>query len=85
MTLVFAAVLGALIGWLANQFGQEQGFGLLVDIIVGVGGALMAGVLFPVLEAAISWRGGMLGELALAVIGAVFLLFIVRAIKQMVR
>jgi uncharacterized membrane protein YeaQ/YmgE (transglycosylase-associated protein family) len=85
MTLVFAAALGALVGSLASRFGQEQGFGLSVDIVVGVAGALMAGVLFPVLEAAISWRGGMLGELALAVIGAVFLLFIVRAIKQMVR
>jgi uncharacterized membrane protein YeaQ/YmgE (transglycosylase-associated protein family) len=84
MTLFFAAVLGALVGWLASRLGQEPGFGFLVDIVVGIAGALMAGFLFPLLEAAISWRGGMLGELALAVIGAAFLLLIVRAIKQMI-
>jgi uncharacterized membrane protein YeaQ/YmgE (transglycosylase-associated protein family) len=85
MTLLFAAALGALVGWLASRLGQEPGFGLLVDIVVGISGALTAGLLFPVFEAAISWRGGMLGELALAVVGSAFLLVIVRAIKQMVK
>ncbi len=85
MTLLITAALGALVGSLASRLSHEPGFGLLVDIVVGIAGALMAGLMFPLLEAAISWRGGMLGELVLAVIGAVFLLLIVRVVKHVVK
>jgi uncharacterized membrane protein YeaQ/YmgE (transglycosylase-associated protein family) len=84
MTLVIAAFLGALAGLLASRLGREPGFGVLIDIFVGATGATLAGLLFPVLAAAISYKGGMLGELVLAIIGAVFLLLVVRAMKQIV-
>lgn len=61
---------------------QGTGFGLVGDIVIGILGALIAGVLFPKLGVAFTLGGGLLGAIILAFIGAVILLVIVRVIKQ---
>ena len=38
-------VIGAIAGWLAGQVVKGGGFGLLVDIIVGIVGAVIGGFL----------------------------------------
>ena len=61
---------------------QGTGFGLVGDIVIGILGALIVGVLFPKLGIAFTLGGGLLGAIILAFIGAVILLVIVRVIKQ---
>ena len=61
---------------------QGTGFGLVGDIVIGILGALIVGVLFPKLGVAFTLGGGLLGAIILAFIGAVILLVIVRVIKQ---
>lgn len=73
-------VIGAVAGWLAGVLVKGGGFGLIVDIVVGIVGAFIGGWLSGVLG--ISLGGGLIGSLITAVIGAVILLFIIRLIKR---
>ncbi|WP_295497277.1 GlsB/YeaQ/YmgE family stress response membrane protein [uncultured Ralstonia sp.] len=73
-------VIGAVAGWLAGMLVKGGGFGLIVDIIVGIVGAFIGGWLAGVLH--ISLGGGWIGSIITAVIGAVILLFVIRLIKR---
>lgn len=73
-------IIGAVAGWLAGKIVDGGGFGLIVDIIVGIVGAFIGGWLAGALE--ISIGGGLISSIIVAVIGAVVLLFALRLIKR---
>jgi uncharacterized membrane protein YeaQ/YmgE (transglycosylase-associated protein family) len=73
-------IIGAIAGWLAGVLVKGGGFGLIVDIIVGIVGAFIGGWLAGVLH--ISLGGGWIGSILTALIGAVILLFIIRLIRR---
>ncbi|GLQ45752.1 hypothetical protein GCM10007862_08030 [Dyella lipolytica] len=73
-------IIGAIAGWLAGKLVKGGGFGLLVDILVGIAGAFIGGWLSGVLG--ISLGAGWIASIITATIGAVILLFIVRLIKR---
>jgi len=74
-------VIGAIAGWLAGKVVEGAGFGLIIDIIVGIVGAFIGGWLAGVLRVDIG--GGFIGSIVVAVIGAVILLFGLRLLKRM--
>ena len=78
--LIAWLIIGAVAGWLAGMLVKGGGFGLIVDIIVGIVGAFIGGWLAGVLH--ISLGGGWIGSIITAVIGAVILLFVIRLIKR---
>ncbi|WP_019448695.1 GlsB/YeaQ/YmgE family stress response membrane protein [Cupriavidus sp. BIS7] len=78
--LIAWIVIGAIAGWLAGVVVKGGGFGLLVDIIVGIAGAFIGGWLAGVLG--ISTGGGWIASIITALIGAVILLFVIRLIKR---
>ncbi len=73
-------IIGAIAGWLAGMLVKGGGFGLIVDIIVGIVGAFIGGWLAGVLG--ITLGGGWIGSIITAVIGAVILLFIIRLVRR---
>ncbi|WP_354534798.1 GlsB/YeaQ/YmgE family stress response membrane protein [Ralstonia sp. 1138] len=78
--LIAWVVIGTIAGWLAGVLMSGGGFGLLVDIVVGIVGAFIGGWLSGVLH--ISLGAGWIGSIATALIGAVILLFVIRLIKR---
>lgn len=73
-------ITGLIAGWLAGQVLKGGGYGVLVDIILGLLGGLLGGWLFGVLGI---WHGGgMIGSIIVAFVGAVILVAITRAIKR---
>ena len=80
--IILWLIIGAVAGWLAGKIVEGAGFGLIVDIIVGVVGAFIGGWLAGVLG--IDIGGGLIGSLIVAVVGAVILLFALRLIKRAV-
>jgi uncharacterized membrane protein YeaQ/YmgE (transglycosylase-associated protein family) len=78
--LIAWLVIGAIAGWLAGVLVKGGGFGLIVDIIVGIVGAFIGGWLSGVTGIALGH--GWIGSIITAVIGAVVLLFIIRLIKR---
>ncbi|PUA20250.1 GlsB/YeaQ/YmgE family stress response membrane protein [Glaciimonas sp. PCH181] len=73
-------IIGAIAGWLAGVLVKGGGFGVLVDIIVGIVGAFIGGWLASVLRIGVS--GGMIASIVVATLGAVVLLVILRLVKR---
>lgn len=80
VSLLIWLAIGAIAGWLAGQIMKGGGFGLVGDIVVGIVGAALAGIVLPKLGIYIG--GGLLGTIINAVIGACLLIFILRLIKR---
>lgn len=72
-------IIGALAGWLAGLFVKGAGFGLLVDIVVGIAGAFVGGWLVGF--AGLGSNMGFFGSLVTATLGAVILLVLLRTFK----
>src|SRR5271157_4549679 len=73
-------VVGLIAGWLAGQVMKGGGYGIVVDIILGILGGLLGGWIFGMLGI---WQGrGMIGSIIVAFIGAVILVWITRLIKK---
>jgi uncharacterized membrane protein YeaQ/YmgE (transglycosylase-associated protein family) len=73
-------IVGLIAGWLAGQMMKGGGYGVLVDIILGLLGGLLGGWLFG--QLGIWSGGGMVGSIIVAFIGAVILVGITRLIKR---
>ena len=73
-------IIGVVAGWLAGKIVEGAGFGLIVDIIVGIVGAFIGGWLAGVLG--INIGGGLISSIIVAVIGAVVLLVVLGLIKR---
>lgn len=77
--IVFLAV-GAIAGWLAGFImKKKRGFGLPVNIIIGIIGAVIGRYVFDFLDISIR---GFVGSVVSATAGAVILLFVVKLIKK---
>jgi uncharacterized membrane protein YeaQ/YmgE (transglycosylase-associated protein family) len=71
-------LVGLIAGWLAGQFMRGGGFGLVGDIVMGVVGAFVGGLLFSFLLPGSTV--GLLGSVVVAFIGAVVLILAIRAL-----
>jgi uncharacterized membrane protein YeaQ/YmgE (transglycosylase-associated protein family) len=76
--IIVMLLVGAIAGWLAGTLFRGAGFGLLGNIIVGLIGAVIAGLLLP----GVLQFGGLAGQIISAAIGAVILLFIVSLLNR---
>jgi len=72
-------LIGFAAGWLAGQWMRSSSFGAVGDL-VGVVGALISGFLFRGLR--VSVRGGLLGSLIVATIGAIVVLYLLRLVER---
>jgi uncharacterized membrane protein YeaQ/YmgE (transglycosylase-associated protein family) len=73
-------VTGLIAGWLAGKVMKGGGYGVLVDIILGLLGGLLGGWLFGIIGI---WPGGgMIGAIIVAFVGAVILVWLTRLIKK---
>lgn len=79
MYLLWEIIIGIVAGFLAGQIVKGSGMGVLLDLVVGIVGALIGGWIFGLLGLA---AYGLLGQLVMSTIGAIVLLLIVRAIKR---
>ena len=79
MDLIIMIVLGGLAGWLASVLFKGSGSGLIVNIIVGIIGSVIGGWVLGFLGLA---SQSAFGSFITAVVGAIILLAIVRAIRS---
>jgi uncharacterized membrane protein YeaQ/YmgE (transglycosylase-associated protein family) len=82
--LLWLIVIGALAGWIAGLLVRGRGFGLGVDIIVGILGSILGGwLLFDVLGLyGMAALGGLVARLIAAIIGALLLIVIIKALRK---
>ena len=79
-TILLWAVIGLISGWLASAV-VGGGYGLIGDIVVGVVGAFLGGLLFRQLGVGVPF-GGLAGTIFVAFIGAIVLLLILRLFNR---
>ena len=79
MHIFWFLLIGLAAWWLAGQIMKGGGFGLIGDLVVGVIGALLGGILFDLfgLHAI-----GLLGNLVMATVGAIVLIALLRVGKR---
>ncbi|MGB5277466.1 MAG: GlsB/YeaQ/YmgE family stress response membrane protein [Gammaproteobacteria bacterium] len=78
-SIIMVLVIGALAGWLAGKIMKGEGFGVAVNIVVGIIGAVIGGFLFSLLGVS---AGGFIGSLITATVGAVALLFLIGLVHK---
>ena len=78
--LLYWIIVGLIAGFLAGKVMKGGGYGLLMDIILGMLGAIVGGWLFGMLG--ISAGGGLIGGILVAFIGAVILIWLTRVLKK---
>jgi len=78
--ILIVVLLGAIAGWLAGLIVKGGGFGLIVNIILGIGGAFVGKFLFA--QLGISIGSGLIPTMVSAVAGAVVLVVIVSLLRK---
>jgi uncharacterized membrane protein YeaQ/YmgE (transglycosylase-associated protein family) len=77
-------LVGLVSGWLASQVVRGSGSGVLTDIVVGIAGAFIGGMIFR----AEGWHapfGGYAGLIFVAFCGAALLLLVMKMIMNIAR
>lgn len=77
--LIVMIILGAVIGWVASSLMGTRG-GLVINIVVGIVGALLAGFLFG--KATLTSPSFEITSLLWSLLGAVILLAIFRVLRR---
>ena len=72
-------VIGIIAGWLTGKLMRGAGYGVLMDLILGLVGAVIGGWIFGLLGI-LSY--GFFGSLAAATVGAVVLVAIARLFRR---
>jgi len=79
MGFIWFILIGIAAGFLAGQIMKGKGFGLWINLLVGIVGGFLGGWVFGLLGLASS---GIIGSLICATVGAVLLLFILSLLKK---
>ena len=81
MSIIAWIVLGLLAGFIASQIVNQRGAGLLLDLVLGIIGAMVGGWLFSLFGAQ-EVTGLNLYSLIVAIIGSVVILVIYHALTD---
>lgn len=80
MGLLYSLLIGAVAGWLAGKLMKGGGFGLLLNIVIGIIGGVVGNWLFGILN--ITFMEGLIGDILTGAIGASAILFIAGLFKK---
>lgn len=79
VNLIVVIIVGAIIGWVASMIMHTRG-GLVVNIVVGIVGALLAGFLFG--RATLTSPSFELTALLWSLLGAIILLAVYKLVRR---
>lgn len=77
--MILSLIIGGIAGWLAGLIMRGDGYGILIDIVLGIVGGWVGRWLFGILNLHF---GGTFGVLITSVVGAIILIALLRAIKR---
>ncbi len=79
MDFLYFILIGLCAGWLASQIMKGGSSGVLQNMIIGVIGAILGGLMFRLIGLAAT---GPVGSLVTATVGAVVLIALLRALRK---
>jgi len=78
MQILWWALVGLVAGWLTGKIMKGGGYGFVLDIVLGIIGAVVGGFIAKAIG--ISPEGGLIYTILIAVAGAVIVVFLVRLV-----
>ncbi|MGL4293840.1 MAG: GlsB/YeaQ/YmgE family stress response membrane protein [Bacteroidales bacterium] len=79
MSFIWFIIIGALAGFIAGKLTQGGGFGLVINLVVGIIGGLLGGFVFGLFG---FHTTNIIGSLITSVVGAVIFLWIISLFKR---
>lgn len=79
MGILIALLVGGVAGWLAGLIMKGQGYGLLVNIILGILGGFVGSMVFGLLGLDAT---NIIGRIICATVGAVLVVAVARAVRK---
>ncbi len=77
--ILWWVIVGLIAGWAAGRIMKGGGYGPAIDILLGIVGAVVGGWLLGLLGI---HAGGLIGTILVAIVGAVFLIWLSRFLKR---
>ena len=78
--ILWVIIVGLIAGWAAGRIMGTGGYGPVIDINLGIAGGIVGGFLLRIIGLYSS--GGLLPEIIVATLGAVFLIWLSRKLKK---
>jgi uncharacterized membrane protein YeaQ/YmgE (transglycosylase-associated protein family) len=75
MYLLWQIAIGILAGWLAGKIMRGRGYGIIIDLLLGIVGSIIGAFVFGLLGL---HAYGLVGSIVVATAGAMMLLYLVR-------
>lgn len=79
MGIIWSLIVGGVAGWLAGQFMKGSGYGLLVNILLGLLGGFVGNLVFGLLGLDTT---NLIGRIICATVGAVLIIALARAVRK---
>jgi uncharacterized membrane protein YeaQ/YmgE (transglycosylase-associated protein family) len=79
LRILWTLIIGGLAGWLAGQITLRRGFGVVRNILIGIIGSFLGGLLFHLLGLT---AGGLIGSLVMSTVGALLLIYVINGIAR---
>jgi uncharacterized membrane protein YeaQ/YmgE (transglycosylase-associated protein family) len=80
MYILYIILVGLIAGWATGKIMKGSGYGVLTDILLGIAGAIIGSRLLGLLG--IYSSGGIIPNILIAIVGAVFLVALVRMLRR---
>ena len=77
--MIYAIVVGLIAGWLAGQVMKGGGYGMVMDIILGILGGILGNWVFGLFRL---YPGSLFGSIIVSFVGAVILVWVTRLLKK---
>ena len=81
MGILYTLIIGAICGYIADVLMRDNGFGLLVNIIIGIAGSFVGSWLYGELGLNINVNPYWLRDIIIGATGAVVILFLVGVLR----
>ena len=78
--MIYSIIVGLVAGWLTGQVMKGGGYGVVMDIVLGLLGGIIGGWLFGSLG--IAPGAGIVGSIVVAFLGAVILVALTRMLRR---
>lgn len=78
--LIGSIIIGGIAGFLAGKLVKGEGYGCMVNVLLGLFGSALCGWLFSLLK--IPEWGGLLGQIGTGTIGALIIVYVVSWLKK---
>jgi uncharacterized membrane protein YeaQ/YmgE (transglycosylase-associated protein family) len=78
--ILYIILVGLIAGWATGKIMKGSGYGVLTDILLGIAGAIIGSRLLGLLD--IYSSGGIIPNILIAIVGAVFLVALVRMLRR---